>query len=132
MQTVETPSEQPEREFAEPLPVINEQAIMGEGFHIMRRMYREPYKPFMFFSDWLSYKQWVKKVAELIVLGYVAVDSTSSGFQLTANGRLMFHEYYTAFQARLEREAEREAELERLCPRDPDEEHFWSEIYDIW
>lgn len=96
MQTVENPSEQPEREYPETMPVMDEHAIFGSGFHIMRRMYLEPLKPFIFFSDWLSYEQWTHKIADLIVIGYVAV--TDGGFQLTALGRLVFHAYYEEYK----------------------------------
>ncbi len=133
MQTVENPSEQPERSYLEPMPVIDEQALRGAGFHIMRRMYTAPYVPFIFTSEFFSYGSWVVKIAKLIVLGYVAVtDADGGGFQLTALGRLVFHNYYVDFKARLERKAKYEAEMERLHPRDPDEEWFWNEIYQPW
>lgn len=130
MPTLENPSEQPEREFPEPMPVIDEQAIKGAGFHIMRRMYLEPLKPYIFFNDWVTYQTWVYTVADLIVLGYVAV--IEGGFQLTALGRLVFHEWYAAFQAKLERQAAYERLIEESAPRDEYDEWFWMQIYQPW
>lgn len=115
MQTVENPSKQPSRSYPEPMPVIDEQALKGAGFHIMRCMYLELYKPFMFTSDRLN-KHWGYTVADLIVLNYVAV--IEGGFQLTALGRLVFHVYYDEFQAKLRREAEREKRIQDRFARD--------------
>lgn len=111
MQTVETPSKQPERSYPELMPVIDEQALRGAGFHIMRRMYTAPYAPFVFTSGFLSYGSWVVKIAELSVLGYVAYTSADNGgFQLTALGRLVFHNYYTDFLARIGRKTQPKSE----------------------
>lgn len=96
MQTVENPSEQPEREFPEPFPVMDAEALFGHGFYIMRQMYNEPLKPLLP-PDGVSITtrdMWIKKLAQLCALGYVAVTyADGGGFQLTSLGRILFHDY---------------------------------------
>lgn len=100
MQTVETPSEQPEREFPEPMPVINLAAISGMGFYSMREMYRKPFEAYVPPNIYgKSSRHNIEKLAELSVLGYITVTTAGNGgFQLTALGRLVFHDYLQSME----------------------------------
>lgn len=118
MPTVENPSEQPEREYPEPMPVIDERALRGNGFYIMRRMYQNPYEAICSWGTDEEHREWVNKVAELFILGYVGIASTGDGFQLTAKGRLVFHEYLQRI--------EREETLRYTAPPAEEEGFFWS------
>lgn len=87
-----------------------------ESLWVMGKMYKNPYEPFIFYSDWLFRQDMVNTIVKLIGLGMVA--TVDGGFQLTADGRFHYHNYHTDFMARMERQAHHEREIDRMFPRD--------------
>lgn len=108
MQTVNNPSELPERAYSDPaerrvkldLNLLRTAGILG--YEMMLEMYERPYEPFlpkfvptMYLNrqPFQPYTRWdVEQLAQCIGKGLVGMDASGNGFQLTAEGRLYMAE----------------------------------------